>query len=217
MKIKAILTKILSSVGQLVIASILWTVCSLPLFTMGAATSSLYYCVVKTVRRENGNILTDFFRVFKEGFWQALPVTMIFLVYFTLIAFFDVQHFHTIGTVKLDTFIIVSIGFTVLGIWSAVYAFPSISRFYYKGVTLFRFITFISVKHFITTLLMILLFLGSACICISNGVFLIIVPGLYNYCISFLLEPIFRDCSSDPDSPNYKTWYSNNSDKSDES
>ena len=200
--------------GQLVIASIFWSICSLPIFTIGAASSALYYCVVKTVRRENGNVLLDFFRVFKESFWQALPFTMTLLTYFTVIALITVQHFRIIGESKIDSFFIICFGFSVIGIWFTVYAFPSISRFYHKGFRLFRFILYISVKHIVATLLIIAFFLTSVLICISSGTFLIIVPGLYSLCISYLLEPIFRDCSNDPNSYNYKAWYSDNSDES---
>ena len=212
LKSKAIIGKILGSIGNMVILSILWCICSIPIFTAGAAASSLYYCVVKTVRRENGNALTDFFRVFKENFWQALPVTMIILAYDTLLSFLAVQHFRATGVVKADSFICILLGFAVLGIWLTS-AFPVISRFYYKGITLLKFILFISVKHLAATILIIALFAVSVLLCLSNGVFLIIVPALYNLCISFLLEPIFRSCSSDPDSYNYKVWYSDDSDK----
>ena len=208
MKKIAVLNRILNAVGQMVTVSILWTVCSLPLFTIGAASSSLYYCTVKAVRRESGNVLTDFFRVFKENFWQALPVTMIILIYETLIGFLVVQHFHSTGIVGIDSFIAICVGFAIPGIWFMVYVFPCISRFYFKGIRLFRFVLYISVKHLASTLLIIGLFLVSGFLCLSNGVFLIIVPALYNFMVSFLLEPIFRDCSSNPDSYEYKLWYS---------
>ena len=208
MKKIAVLNRILNAVGQMVTVSILWTVCSLPLFTIGAASSSLYYCTVKAVRRESGNVLTDFFRVFKENFWQALPVTMIILIYETLLGFLVVQHFHSTGIVVIDSFSAICVGFAIPGIWFMVYVFPCISRFYFKGIRLFRFVLYISVKHLATTLLIIGLFLVSGFLCLSNGVFLIIVPALYNFMVSFLLEPVFRDCSSNPDSYEYKLWYS---------
>ena len=41
----------LNLLGQLILLSILWTVCCLPIITVGASTVALYYTVVKVLRR----------------------------------------------------------------------------------------------------------------------------------------------------------------------
>ena len=57
--------------------NILFIVCSLPIFTIGASTTALYYVTLKMVKNEEGHITKSFFRAFKENFRQS---TLIWLM-----------------------------------------------------------------------------------------------------------------------------------------
>ena len=56
----------LTAVIDLVWAGILWLLCSLPVITLGAASTALYYSVVKCIRHERGG-LTALLRVLAEA------------------------------------------------------------------------------------------------------------------------------------------------------
>ena len=56
------ITKIASSVYL----NILWFICSLPVVTIGASTTALFYVTLKMAKNEEGNITAAFFRSFKE-------------------------------------------------------------------------------------------------------------------------------------------------------
>ena len=43
----------------------LWILCSLPIVTIGASTSALYYAMVKCVKKGDGYIAREFFRSFR--------------------------------------------------------------------------------------------------------------------------------------------------------
>ena len=47
---------------------ILWTVFSLPVFTLGAATTALYYVVHKSLRGNRGYVWKGFWYFFKSNF-----------------------------------------------------------------------------------------------------------------------------------------------------
>ena len=49
----------------------LWLVCSLPIFTIGASTTALYYVTLKIAGDEEGDVMQQFFRAFKRNFKQA--------------------------------------------------------------------------------------------------------------------------------------------------
>lgn len=70
-----LITKICSSVWL----NILWFVCCIPIFTIGAATTSLYYVSLKLVKNEEGNITKQFFRTFKDSFKQSTIIWGILL------------------------------------------------------------------------------------------------------------------------------------------
>ena len=59
--------------------NLLWLICSLPIFTMGTATTALYYVSLKVIRGEEGSIAAMFFRSFRENFRQATGIWLILL------------------------------------------------------------------------------------------------------------------------------------------
>lgn len=59
--------------------NVLWFVCSLPIVTMGAATTALYYACLKIVRDEDSHVAAQFFRSFRQNFRQATQIWLILL------------------------------------------------------------------------------------------------------------------------------------------
>ena len=59
--------------------NLLWILCSIPIVTMGAATTALYYASLKIVRGEETNVGAQFFRSFRENFKQATVLWLILL------------------------------------------------------------------------------------------------------------------------------------------
>ena len=59
--------------------NLLWFVCSLPIITIGASTTALYYSCLKIVRDEDSHIGAMFFRSFRENFKQATVLWLILL------------------------------------------------------------------------------------------------------------------------------------------
>ena len=59
--------------------NLLWFVCSLPIFTIGASTTALYYTCLKIVRDEDNHVSATFFHAFRENFRQATVLWLILL------------------------------------------------------------------------------------------------------------------------------------------
>ena len=60
----------LALVGNLIMLNILWIVCSLPIITMGAATTALYYTVFQYQTNGEDAVFRPFFRGFAKNFKQ---------------------------------------------------------------------------------------------------------------------------------------------------
>ena len=58
----------------------LWFICCLPIVTIGASTTALYYTSFKIAKDEGSFITTMFFRSFRQNFKQATIIWMIMLV-----------------------------------------------------------------------------------------------------------------------------------------
>ena len=71
----------LSRLSDLVILSFLWFVCCLPIITIGASTTAMYYVAMKIVRdEEDVKLIPTFFQGFKSNFKQATALNLISLV-----------------------------------------------------------------------------------------------------------------------------------------
>lgn len=59
--------------------NLLWFLCSVPIFTIGASTTALYYTSLKIIRGEESYVGPTFFRAFRENFRQATVLWLILL------------------------------------------------------------------------------------------------------------------------------------------
>lgn len=78
----------MSWVADMLIFSILWFVFSIPIFTIGAATSATYRAVQVRIREGNGVVWSVFWRTFKSSFPQA---TVSWLIYLTVATIFGLN------------------------------------------------------------------------------------------------------------------------------
>ncbi len=62
---------------DLLILSVIYIITCLPLVTIGVASTSLYYTVVKVIRRNRSTVIKEYFSCFKLNFKQGLTVGMI--------------------------------------------------------------------------------------------------------------------------------------------
>ena len=60
--------------------NILWVLTSLPIITIGASTTALYYTSMKMIRNEAGYVSSDFFRSFKDNFKQSTIIWLLLLL-----------------------------------------------------------------------------------------------------------------------------------------
>ena len=84
----------LSRLADLIGLNFLFLICCLPVFTIGAAWTALYYVTVKMVRKEESYIWKDFFKSFRENFKQA---TLIWLINMLVLAIFAADMLIKVG------------------------------------------------------------------------------------------------------------------------
>lgn len=68
----------LSKLSDLIVLNFLAILCSLPIVTIGAASSALYYAVGRMIREE-GTAVKDFWKAFKENLKPGILLWLIFL------------------------------------------------------------------------------------------------------------------------------------------
>ena len=60
--------------------NLLWFICSIPVFTIGASTTALYTVTLKIADETESNITKQFFQAFKRNFVQATRLWLIMLL-----------------------------------------------------------------------------------------------------------------------------------------
>ena len=200
----------LNLLGQLILLSILWTVCCLPVITVGASTVALYYTVVKVLRRNQDSLFAAFFREFRSNFLQSLNINMVFLCYFGILAYFAIPRLSAAQS-GADIGFYALVGLAILGALPLSFVYPAISRFYHKGGALVRFLMMVIGKHLHIVLGCALLLAAGILLVLSNPAALLFVPGVVCYVQSLLLEPVFRKYSAADSDPNYEMWYGDTS------
>lgn len=147
---------------DLLIVHILWFLCCIPIVTIGASTTALYYVTLRLVRDDDGYTIRSFFKSFKENFKQATGIWMIFLV-IGLVLGFDLYFMATVFiTPSMWRTALVTIFLAMLVIWTAMitYVFPLQSRFYNTVKKTIFNAFFMSIRHIFHTIAMVAIDVG---------------------------------------------------------
>ncbi|MCI8268765.1 MAG: YesL family protein [Lachnospiraceae bacterium] len=147
---------------DVLILNVLWLICSIPIVTVGASTTAVYYVTLKLVRDEEGPTIRSFFKSFKENFKQATVLWLIMLVVGCLLGF-DLYFFLGLQTTpSMFRTIMVAIfgGFSLIYLFVLLFVFPLQARFYNPVKrTLFNAF-FISVRHVLHSLGILVMDIG---------------------------------------------------------
>lgn len=176
--------------SNLVVVSILWLFTSIPLITVGASSSALYYSVVKVIRNDTGSLTKEYFRAFKMNFIQCIVPGLLFILY-SLVMIMDFYNSSTgNGYYSLPRFVwILIISFFIM---LSGYLFPVISRFKNNLPALLRLSMSMMMKHLKVSFQLFLLVFAAV---VVGWIFLpcvIVLPGLLGYLTSYLLEPVLE-------------------------
>ena len=74
----------------MIILNILFLITCIPIFTIGASMTALYYVTLRMVSGEEGPVSKDYFRSFKQNFRQATVIWLI-LMAFVLLLVYDIR------------------------------------------------------------------------------------------------------------------------------
>lgn len=195
----------MGKIFDIMLVSLLWVLCCLPIITIGPATTALYYCVVKSIRRERGYIAKEFFHSFKVNIKQGIIVGLIFTVLTVVMSF----NFYIVrqmegkqGSILFGIYIALSLFIFI----TAIYVFPNLSRFTLTMKNLIKNSIIMALRHLPFTIIM------GAIIIVSAGAMYIIpittlfLPGVACLIVSFMMERILKKYTPE-DAGRPDAWY----------
>ena len=121
------LMQVLTRLTDLVLLNILFLLTCLPVFTIGAATASLYTLCFRMLRQEERSIIKSYFRAFKENFKPATGILAILLVILIPDYLYFDRFFHADGILHFAIYFFILVA--ALAILTAGLAFPWVSQF----------------------------------------------------------------------------------------
>ncbi len=143
----------LNKIGDIVLANLLFILCSIPLVTIGPSLTALYHCMLRTVKDNNNGTIKTFFRAFKENFVQSLIIWLLIVAAgFVLITnmLFLMENNGAVSQILLYG----SCAALALLIIFTLYIFPVIAAFANTLRALSRNAFLLAFIHFPTTLAM---------------------------------------------------------------
>ena len=194
------LWRALSKIADLIWLNILFVICCIPVFTIGAALSAMYSVTFKMAINEEGAISQDFFNAFRENFKKATPLWLIMLgiSIFVVADFFMVAYLP--GFFQEVAFAILCI-IGVLYIMTFSYLFPLQSKFENPPKRTLMNALLLSIRHLLPTTIVVALltsipgvivyFAPHLLVVFLPVVVLILFSGIA-FLVTKLLRPIFQ-------------------------
>ncbi|MDR1913846.1 MAG: YesL family protein, partial [Clostridiales bacterium] len=176
--------------ADIMILSMIWLLFSIPIVTIGASTTALYYVMTRRISNREGYLFRDFWTSFKGNFKQTTIIWLIFWV-LAYILYINITNIEIIGS--MATIIKpIQICFCIELILIFMYIMPINARFQIGLKDSFKTAFFMANRHLPTSIL---------CALIAFGVFLaswitiimsLVAMGIYVYLTSFLFLRVFK-------------------------
>ena len=201
---------------DIVVLSLLWLVCSLPIITVGPATAALYYSCVKCLRRRQPEPYRSFFHAFRENLRVGIGATAILLLLWELlvVGYLLLMMAGAPGDTVWSTVRVAYLLLLLLPLAVTSCAFPLLSRFTFSVRELLAGSLRITFRHLPVLLAAAVLNAALIFVTCVGWYFcaMLLTPALGALLSSFLLEPVFRKYTpgaedGDGGDDSGKPWY----------
>ena len=182
-------------IADVVILHFLWLICSLPLVTIGASTTALYYAMMKRIRTNEGHVTSNFRRAFRENFKQATALWLIVAVVGAVL-WLDLNFCSTWDSLAAKV-MLVGCAVLLVPCWMVLlYLFPVLAKFTGTLYSTFKNALLLSVRHlpmtFLLTVIWATVWMLLAAFPPFSGLMLISGAGLIAWITSYIYIQVFR-------------------------
>ena len=185
--------------------NLLWMVCSLPVFTAGAATAALYDVTLRLAREEEPPLTSRFFKAFRENFRQATILWLILLGVGALLGADGYKLYRlskgttgvvpVVCTLALALIIAAAIAYVIV----LLYVFPLVASVKNTNWAMLKNALLIGIHYLFCTILVFAIHFAMFFAVVAVFTPLIVFgEGLCALLSSYLLGKVIRACSYDP-------------------
>ena len=214
--------ELMNGFGELVMLSVVFLICCVPVVTIGPAVTSLYYAVIKSVRRGRGTPIFEFFASMKRTLLKGIIITLeiiavgaaLYIGYRQAVAMNEAAA-AGMSTHDGKVFATVYVILGVLLMALSVYIFPILSRFTMRTVDMWKLAFVMGIRYIPVTAAVIA---GTAVlIWLQIYVFPIpciaFVPGCWCFVVTFMMEKVLLHYMPKPKNGEDAWYYNSNEGK----
>lgn len=183
----------LSKIADAIALGVLWVVFSLPIITMGASTTALYYTVYKVFRKDNGTVWASFWYAFKSNFKQATILFVIMAIAggFVFFSLYYGYAMYLAGAIAGLFMILLGLVDVIILSWMS-YLLPYASRFNASTGEILKNCAAIAFMNLGKSILLVAILLVACFLALNIPIMLVLMPTMCTWVTSCLLERIFR-------------------------
>lgn len=187
------LYKIATTIWEVIAMGFLWTLFSLPIVTIGPATTALYYVATKKASgKEDEYLFRAFWQSFKGNFIRSFVVSLILGVVGS-VAWFNLLLLPYLDLGWLSLVVRLALFFVLVQVvFISSYVFAVIARFETSVLGALKAASFLANRHMILTIMNLILLLAIFYILFIVPIVLLFMMGIYGYFASFLIVKVFR-------------------------
>lgn len=146
----------LSKLGDMFILNFIYVLSCIPIITIGASTTALYYTTLKMAENNESYVWRDYWKAFKSNLKQAMVIWLIVFAGWAVVAL----DFLIAGGLSMQLGTVVAIGVVVVAVFLGIlglYVFPLLARFDNTVVRTMKNAVMIAIRHLPSTILIALI------------------------------------------------------------
>jgi len=176
--------------------NILWFVCCIPVVTVGASTTALFYVTLKISKNEEGSITKAFFHSFQQNLKQGTLIWLVLLALGIILGIdgyilYHMRFENVFWTLCTAVFCVAAAAYAIV----LMYIFPLLARFDNTVGAMFKNALFIGVRFLFCTALMAVIYFVMLLVIVRFFTPAVIFgEGLCALLCSYLLSNILQLC-----------------------
>lgn len=180
--------------------SILWLITSIPIVTIGASTTALYYAINTGIRYDKGGIWRAYWRSFRANFKQATVLWLLLLLVYGLLggSCWSAYTLSLSGMLPKEMFFFLLIVLVLVMAWANM-LFPYLAKFQNSTKMILKNCFGIGLLNFPIALLQPVFFILVIAGIAFFPMAVLCAPGVYMVLSCYTLEPVFRKYMSEED------------------
>lgn len=179
-----------SYIADTLILSLMWILFSLPVITMGAATSAAFYVSTRRIAEREGYITSDFWHGFKASFKRATVLWVLLLLFGGVLVFnvLNLEYMEGMHGIMLPAQLI----FIAQLAFISVFLFPVTARFDMSVAQTIKSSFFMANRHLLTSILCTAILVFVIVIASYFYPLFFLAPGAYAMASSYLIMRVFK-------------------------